>query len=129
MNFIENIRDIHIGAIIQEKLTEKSMTVTGLANKISRERTTVHDIFKRKSIDTELLIEISKALDYDFIHNVYFKEKTSSSLLISIKTEEDLLKKMNLLEKIIRFVNSEEQAVNFFPENVEKTPAENEECV
>ena len=106
MDFIENIRDIHIGTIIQEKLTEKSMTITGLADKINRERTTVHDIFKRKSIDTELLIEISKALDYDFIRNVYFKTQTSLSPDGSGKTEESRLKILNLLEEFIRFVKS-----------------------
>ena len=108
MDFIENLQNIHIGKIIEKKLKEKSMTVTGLADKINRERTTVHDIFKRKSIDTELLIEISKALDYDFIRNVYFKEQASSAIFISIKTEEELLKKLNLFEEFIRSVKSEE---------------------
>jgi len=104
MDFTENIKNIHIGCIIQQKLVEKSMTVTGFAKKIKKERTNVHDIFKRKSIDTELLIEISKALNYDFIRNVYYKEQPPSTILISIKTEDDLLKKISLLEKIIRIL-------------------------
>lgn len=108
MDFVENIRDIHIGNIIEKKLAEKSMTKTEFANRISKVRVTVYDIFERKSIDTELLIEISKALDYDFIHNVYFKKQTIPTLFISIQTEEDLLKKVNLLEEIIRLVKSQE---------------------
>ena len=103
MNFTDNIQDIHIGKIIQDKLAEKSMTVTGLATKINRERTTVHDIFKRKSIDTELLREISIALDYDFIRNVYYKEETPT-IFIPIKTEEDLKN----LEEIIRTAKGKE---------------------
>jgi len=106
MDFKENTQNIHIGSIIEKKLKEKSMTVTGFAKKINRERTTVHDIFNRKSIDIELLIEISKALDYDFIHKVYFKEQTSPAILISIKTEEELLKNMDILEKFIRFIKN-----------------------
>ena len=101
MDFIENIRDIHIGTIIRETLAKKSMTVTEFAAKINKERSTVYDIFERKSIDTELLIEISKALDYDFMRKVYYGEETSVSLSISIKTEEELLKKLNLLEEFI----------------------------
>ena len=108
MDFIDNTQNIHIGSLIEGKLKEKSMTVTGLADKINRERTTVHDIFKRKSIDIELLIEISKALDYDFVHTVYYKEQAPPTLFISIKTEEELLKKLNLLEDFIRLVKNKE---------------------
>ena len=108
MDFIENIRDIYIGEIIKEKLTEKSMTITGFADKINKERSTVHDIFMRKSIDTELLIEISKTLGYDFIRKVYYAENTTPTILISITTEEDLLKKMNLIEEFICFLKSKQ---------------------
>jgi len=104
MDFIENIQNIHIGSIIEEKLREKSMTVTELADKISRVRTNVHDIFKRKSIDTELLIAISKALDYDFIRKIYYGEETSPTIFIAIKTKEDEIKKIDLPEEFIRLV-------------------------
>ena len=106
MDFIENIREIHIGTIILEKLTEKSMTKTEFANRIDRERTTVRDILKRKSIDTELLIKISKALDYDFIHNVYFEKQTARTISISIKTEDDLSEKLDLFEEFILFMKN-----------------------
>ena len=69
-----NLKNIHIGNIIEKKLTEKSMTIAEFAHSIDRERTTVYGIFKRKSIDIELLIKISKVLDYDFIHQVYFPD-------------------------------------------------------
>jgi predicted transcriptional regulator len=106
MDFIENIRDIHIGTIIQGKLTEKSMTKTELADRINKERSTVYDIFDRKSIDIELLIDISKALDYDFLRNVYFKEQTVHTIHISIKTEEDVLKNIDLLKELICYVRN-----------------------
>ena len=106
MDFIENIRDIHIGTLIQEKLAEKAMTKTEFANRINRERSTVYDIFDRKSIDTELLIDVSKALGYDFIHKVYFKEQTAHTVLISIKTEEDALKNLDLLEEFICYMKN-----------------------
>jgi len=108
MDFTENIRDIHIGTIIQEKLTEKSMTISEFAARINKERSTIYDILRRKSLDMELLIDVSKALAYDFIHNVYFKPQTSSTISISIKTEEALLKKINLLEEFFCFLKSKE---------------------
>ena len=104
MDFIENTRDIHIGTIIEGKLKEKSMTVTEFADKINRERSTVYDIFTRKSIDTELLVLISKALDYDFIRTVYYGEETSPTVFIAVKTKEQDVKNLNLPEEFIRLV-------------------------
>jgi len=102
MELKDNILDIHIGKIIREKLSEKSMTVIELAARIHRANPTVHNIFERKSIDTDLLIAISKALDYDFIHQVYYTEETAPVLSISIKTEKELLQKLKLFEEFIR---------------------------
>ena len=106
MDFAENIRNIHIGTMIQKKLTEKSMTITEFAAKINKERTTVYDIFERKSIDTELLIEISKALSYDFIRQIYYEEETSPTLFIAVKTTEDEVEKLDLPEIFIRLVKT-----------------------
>ena len=106
MDFIENIRDIHIGSIIAKKLTEKSMTKTELADRINKERSTVYGIFNRKSVDTELLIEISKALDYDFIRSVYYGEETSPTVFIAVKMEEEELKNADLPNEFIRLVKS-----------------------
>ena len=104
MDFIENIVDINIGRIIQGKLKEKSMSVTEFASKINKERSTVYDIFGRKSIDTELLIEISKALEYDFIREIYYGEETSPTVFIAVKTNENEIKNLNLSEEFIRLL-------------------------
>jgi len=104
MDFIDNTRNIHIGTIIKEKLKEKSMTITDFAYKINRERTSARDILKRKSLDTELLITISKVLDYDFIRNVYYGEKTSPTLFIAVKTNENEIKNLDLPEEFIRLI-------------------------
>ena len=100
MDFAENILDIYIGTIIKEKFDKKGITKTEFARKINRSRSDVNDIFKRKSLDTELLIEISKVLDYDFIRNVYFEEYTSPTVYIAFKVKEDEIN--NLPEKFIR---------------------------
>ncbi|MCL2327016.1 MAG: helix-turn-helix domain-containing protein [Bacteroidetes bacterium] len=90
-----DLKDIHIGKIIKEKLVEKSMSITEFANGISRERTTVYDIFERKSVDIELLIKISQVLDYDFIHHVYFPEIPQKAQII-IEVDRSEIDKLDL---------------------------------
>jgi hypothetical protein len=113
MEFIENIRDIHIGKIIEKKFAEKSMTKTDFANKINRSRTDINDIFKRESIDAKLLIEISKVLEYDFIQNVYYKEPPLPeipdipAIYIAVKINEDMIKNLELPKEIICLTNSQ----------------------
>ena len=72
MNIKENIQEIHIGSEIKKVFDKKSVKLECFAEKIDHDRTTVYNIFKRKSIDIDLLLKISKVLDYDFIHEVYF---------------------------------------------------------
>lgn len=42
------------------------MTVSHLARTLSCERSNLYRIFEKDSIDTRLLLNISRALDYDF---------------------------------------------------------------
>jgi len=60
------MKDIHIGPIIKQKFQDSSMMVEEFAEKINCERTTVYDIFRRKSVDSELLFKISEALNLNF---------------------------------------------------------------
>lgn len=69
------MRDIHIGTIIRRKLEESPLSIAEFAERINRTRPTVYDIFRRKSIDTDLLIRISEVLDYDFLREVYLQEE------------------------------------------------------
>lgn len=57
---------IHIGKIIECELKRQERTVSWFARKLYCDRSNVYDIFKRRSIDTELLIRISLILNYNF---------------------------------------------------------------
>ena len=59
-------RDIFIGPIIKQKLDESPYSVIRFALEIGRSRKSVYNLFKVKSIDTDLLSQISKLLQYDF---------------------------------------------------------------
>ena len=101
---VNDIADIHIGSRIREVLVKKQMTISEFAGRISRDRTTLYNIFKRKSLDIELLLLISNALDFDFIHEVYFPKnngKSSSKILISFDIEKNEVRKLDLPEEFV----------------------------
>ena len=58
--------DIHIGALILGKLKENGQAVSWLAEKVNSDRSNFYRILKRKHIDSQLLMDISRALNYDF---------------------------------------------------------------
>lgn len=57
---------IHIGELIEKELHRQERSVTWFANKLCCDRTNVYKIFKKQSIDTELLLRISGILNCDF---------------------------------------------------------------
>ncbi|MES2133120.1 MAG: hypothetical protein V4506_12310 [Bacteroidota bacterium] len=68
---------IHIGKRIKEELYKQGVSVTVFAEKISRSRNVVYDIFERESIDTDLLNKIGKLLNCDFF-SLYSSQKEFS---------------------------------------------------
>lgn len=67
-------RNIHIGRIIDARIKAAGMTYARFARLLCIERTTVYNIIRSKSIDTERLIRIGQILGYDFLRNVYLAE-------------------------------------------------------
>ena len=60
---------IHIGNLIREELRRQGHTNQRLADQLSVERSTVQRLFNKPSIDTQLLLRISKILNKDlFVH-------------------------------------------------------------
>jgi len=102
------MKDIHIGSIIKQKLAESSMSIKEFSDRINCDRTTVYDIFKRKSIDVERLIKISQVLNFDFINEIYYKQNTPivqpATIYIAIEVDENNLQKLNLPDNIICFI-------------------------
>ena len=100
---MKSLQDIHIGSIIKEKVEEQKLSVSEFARKISCDRTNVYYIYECKTIDTELLITISKVLNYDFYNKVYFDKDTNlfEKKVIPIKVDKETLKDCNNIEFII----------------------------
>ena len=61
-------KDVDIGSIIERIFNERKMTKADFARRLGFPcRKSVYSIFQKKSINTELLIEISKILNYPFL--------------------------------------------------------------
>jgi hypothetical protein len=57
---------IHIGKLIEEEMKRQERTPVWLAKKINCERPNVYYIFRQESINTDLLLRISRALNHNF---------------------------------------------------------------
>lgn len=57
---------IFIGKVIKEELKAQQKSAVWLSNELGCNRTNVYKIFNRQSIDAELLLRISVALDRNF---------------------------------------------------------------
>lgn len=63
---------IHIGKLIGKVVKEHGIQKSEFARRINKTRQNVDDIFKRESIDTELLFNISTVLKYDFLNIIHW---------------------------------------------------------
>jgi transcriptional regulator with XRE-family HTH domain len=82
---------IHIGKKIKLVFYKKGMTISEFGRRINKSRENVYDIFKRETIDTELLSNISNILEHDFFQ--YFTPLKNE--VVKLKKENFLLKEMN----------------------------------
>jgi DNA-binding Xre family transcriptional regulator len=81
------INNIYIGSIIRAIAAERKISETQLTKMIHCHISTVHYLYKKKSINTEQLWQISVALEYDFFTEIYGE---SLPELITKKKNSDL---------------------------------------
>lgn len=68
---------MHIGQLIRQQMEAQGKTTSWLARELAYCRTNVYKIYDKKSIDTDLLLRISRLLRYDFFE-VYSREMEGS---------------------------------------------------
>ena len=99
-----------IGQIIQEHVEAEKMEVTAFAKAIHKERSNAYDIFKRESIDTELLKKIGQVLHYDFFQDLLepetkqmlMREKSiTRKVLVEFELTEDEINSLKIDKKLI----------------------------
>jgi len=64
---------VHIGQLIRQELKEQGRSVTWLAKNLNCSRSNVYVIFDKPTLDTSVLMQISKLLGVDFFR-YYTKE-------------------------------------------------------
>ena len=62
-----NTDNVHIGHLIKSVFDERGMTVSELARQLHCERTNVYTIFRRRTVDVELLAKLSEILNHNFL--------------------------------------------------------------
>ena len=63
-------QSLHIGHLVKAVFDESGLTAAEFAKRIHCDRTNVYKIFARRSLDTTLLVKISKALQHNFFVDV-----------------------------------------------------------
>lgn len=61
---------MHIGSLIREQLREDGHSVTWFARQINCTRANAYNIFRKSSLDTDLLKRISKVFNHDFFKDI-----------------------------------------------------------
>lgn len=98
------MKNIHIGKLIKEKFEEKKMTKAEFARRINIHRSTVYLLFEQKSIDVELLLDISKVLEYNFIEEVYLKrsQPKENTVIIGIEVDSSQVQRLDLPKEFLQ---------------------------
>ena len=82
-SFFMSNEPIHIGKQIKAELDRQGRKAQWFADQLCFERTNVYNIFRRQSLDTDLLLRISQILQYDFFalysQQVFSVEDSSTS--------------------------------------------------
>ena len=90
---------IHIGQLIKEKVTEKRLSQEALGKMINTTKQNVGNIYKRRSIDTQLLLKLCAVLEFDFFEAFYTEEPLKSMR----KKETDAFNaELNALQSVVK---------------------------
>jgi len=103
---------IDIGPLIREKFEEKcradeTFSKAKFARLIGIDRSSVYNLFKKHSIDTKLLINIGKVLEYPFLEEVYLKkpaEKPLPAVIVGVAVSLEEFRKLALPEEFVALV-------------------------
>lgn len=68
---------VHIGSVIEKKLAESGIKSSVFAQKLNMSNRNLYNLFKRSSVNSELLQEIGDILGFDFF-SLYKNEEQSS---------------------------------------------------
>ena len=110
------LKDIYIGNVIREKFEQKrandrNFTKAEFARRVGIHRSTIYPLFHQKSIDIELLINISEVLEYNFIEEIYVANQKvrENRIVIGIEVSEEQLQKSDLLKEFMNVIKGKSE--------------------
>ena len=96
---------LHIGHMVKSVFDESGLSVAEFARRIHCERTNVYKIFNRQSVDVEILVKISDALEHNFLEDVMkhygLSAKYSANLSFNITLDDLTEENINNLSKVL----------------------------
>lgn len=104
-----NVKNIHIGKLIHEKVNEKGLDMYRIEKFLKCSETEILSMYEKPSIDTEILLRWSKLLKYDFFriyvqHIILFSPSEKSRSEIQEKQKLPSYRKNVYTKEIINFV-------------------------
>lgn len=68
---------LHVGNMIKNELRKQGRSITWLSYQVNCTRMNLYKVFRRPWIYTDLLLEISEVLDYDFfkVYSDYYQKR------------------------------------------------------
>jgi|GEM_PF-6588118 len=88
---------MHVGKLIKEVLDQRKMVYAKVAEELNMSPQNFNSIFKRKSTDLELLVNLGKIVEYDFISHIARDQKSSDDV---VSEPDPVYKKRSQTQKI-----------------------------
>ena len=91
---------IQIGKLIKEQFHKSGLSIKNFADSIGCNRDNVYDIFQRERIDTDLLLNISRILKFDFFkkYSEQIADEMMTQIYITINIPRDEIEKGKVCE-------------------------------
>lgn len=101
-------RKVHIGEVVANRVAELKLSNSAFAKSIGLQRQNVRKtVFDKHGLDTDLLIIISKALDYDFFQHYLPVGRENKKDYKEVKATITIEMEEKKQDKVFRFVFGE----------------------
>lgn len=107
-----------IGQLIKARVKSEKLEVTEFAKLIGTDRSNVYDIFKRSSIDTELLKKIGQVLHYDFFQDLLEPDTVKEIVLRHAMTNRVYVE-LSLTDDEVRALGIDDRVVGKLTEKIQ----------
>lgn len=110
----------HIGKKIEEVVREKRFSVSEFAKLINTNRNNIYSIFRRESVDTELLSKIGEVLEYNFFNYLSSKNADNQKILeMTINENTPIYSKIDNVKQLEDRIKQIENENMFLKQRVE----------